>query len=153
MRFIFSSYIIIVVLTVLVIVVGFGFSRNLTILSRKAHDKELRQAHLERIEQSNEEAQANLDLLQDTKIIEQEARKRFNLKREGEQVVIIYPSQEENRREPLTDETFLQLYENQQQTSVTAEQEQTRESSFLDKVRSLLGNVIGGQEYVIDNEE
>lgn len=152
MRSIFSSYIFIALLTVLVIMVGFAFADNVGVINRKTKEEKLHQANLARIEQSNIQAQANIDLLKDNKILEQEFRKRFNQKRAGEHVVIIYPSEQENRRQPLTDQEFLRLYNEYQQTLEPVEQEQTQESSFLDTIRSVLGNVIGGQEYTIDNE-
>ena len=153
MRSIFSSYIFIALLTILVILVGFAFAENIGILSRKAKDQKTHEANLERIEQSNVDAQANIDLLQDNKILEQEFRKRFNQKREGEHVVIIYPSEQENRREPLTDQEFLQLYNEYQQASAPVKEEQTQGSSFLDTIRSALGNVLEGKEYTIHSEE
>ena len=152
MRSIFSFYIVSIVLTILIIFIGFVFANNIGILGNKSHERDLLEANLERIQQSNVEAQAKIDLLQDNKILEQESRKRFNLKREGESVVIIYPSGQENRREPLTDEAFLRLYNERQKALQPTEQEQTQESSFLDTIRSLLGNVIGGKEEVIQSE-
>ena len=153
MRSIFSSYIFIALLTILVILVGFAFADNVGVVNRKAKEEKLHQANLARIEQSNVEAQTNIDLLKDNKILEQEFRKRFNQKREGENVVIIYPSEEENRREPLTDQEFLQLYNERQKSLQPAEQEQKQSSSFLDTIRSVLGNVIGGTEYSIGDQE
>ena len=89
------------------------------IVSRKADEQKLHEANLARIEQNNAEAQTNIDLLQDNKILEQEFRKRFNQKRAGEHVVIIYPSEQEDRREPLTDQEFLQMYNERQQTATS----------------------------------
>lgn len=152
MRSIFSSYIFIAVLTIFVILVGFAFAENVGIVSRKAHEQKLHESNLARIEKSNVEAQTHIDLLKDNKILEQEFRKRFNQKREGEYVIIIYPSEQENRREPLTDQEFLQLYNEYQQTTAPSQQNPTQESSFLNSIRSLLGNVIGGKEYVIQGE-
>lgn len=152
MRSIFSSYIFIILLTILVILVGFAFAENVGIVSRKADEQKLHEANLARIEQNNAEAQTNIDLLQDNKILEQEFRKRFNQKRAGEHVVIIYPSEQEDRREPLTDQEFLQMYNERQQTATSPQQTQTQESSFLDSIRSVLGNVIGGKEYTIQDE-
>lgn len=51
------------------------------------------------IEISNEKLKAQIDSFQDPKTIDREARERLNLKKEGEEVVIIIPNEKEDLQE------------------------------------------------------
>jgi cell division protein FtsL len=96
MKAIFSSYITAFVLVVLIIVVGVGVSRQFSAV-RAVNDKlSALQERLTKAEQNNDAVQADLNDLESDDRIEQEARQRLNLKKEGEHVVVIIPGDDED---------------------------------------------------------
>ena len=155
MRSIYSLYIIVIVFTILIILIGYAFSNNLAVLEQKSQEEDTLKQIYARLQNSNEQARYNIEVLQDESILQTEARKQFNLKKEGEEVVVIYPSEQENRREPLSDEQFLDLYqryqEEQQKQQLKLQEQQA--TSFINTVRNILDHVIGGRDVDIKEIE
>lgn len=145
MRSIFSSYILIVILTILIILIGSALSNNLSILDQKSSEQKNLEKNLARIEKQNQETLNRINSLKDQDVIEQELRKRFNLKIKGEEVVIIHSPEDGDERKPLTDQDFLNLYYSSQQKEEIS-QNNNKDESFLDKARSVLEKVLGGRE-------
>ena len=154
MRSIYSSYLIIIVFTILIILVGYAFSNNVSVLQQKSREEDVLKQNYARLQKSNEQARYNIEVLQDESILQTEARKRFNLKKQGEQVVVIYPSEQEQRREPLSDERFLELYlQSQEQQKQNDQPQEQQNSSFIHTIRSVLSGIIGGRTIEIKGAE
>lgn len=95
MKALLSSYITALVLLALVIAVGVGVSRQFSAVSAFNDTLLALRGRLTQAEQDNKDVQQDLEELKSDERIEQEARQRLNLKKEGEYVVIIIPSDEE----------------------------------------------------------
>ena len=147
MRSIYSLYIIVIVFTILIILIGYAFSNNLAVLEQKSQEEDTLKQIYARLQNSNEQARYNIEVLQDESILQTEARKQFNLKKEGEEVVVIYPSEQENRREPLSDEQFLDLYQRyQEQQKQKLQLQEQHTTSFINTVRNILDGIVGGRD-------
>lgn len=144
MRGILSSPITVIFLIIVSVGVGFVFIQNLVSLRQGTNEEIVLQEELAAIQEENRAAQEALEFSRGDKALELEARYRLGLKKVGEEVVIIYPS-ERTRREPLSDEEFLRRY-NEQYVVHEQHEEQQDTPSFIDSVRSVFSVVLSGRE-------
>ena len=84
-----------ILLLILIVFLAIGLSKQFkkTYSLNKAIDE--LEEKLTNTESENKNLKANIDSFQDPKTIDREARERLNLKKEGEEVVIIIPSEKE----------------------------------------------------------
>lgn len=146
MRTVITSPITAIVLIVLVVLVAFALFGNLQKLGARDEELQRLQARLADIQQENAAIEANITSLETEAAIEAEARQRLNLKKQGEEVVVVVPKEGE-RAQTLSDEEFLRQYEQAQQTEEAPRQE---EMNFVEWVRQILSGVLGGREEVIE---
>ena len=144
MRGILSSSITVVLLIIISVGVGFVFIQNLVSLRQGSNEEAELREELVAIQEENIQAQQELDFSKSERGLEIEARNRLGLRKIGEEVTIIHPS-ERTRREPLSDEEFLQKY-NQQYVVEEHSEEQQEKSSFMDVVRSVFSVVLSGRD-------
>lgn len=146
-----SSSITIIVITGLTIFITAVFIRNLLSLKEENEKQEVLEQRLSEIQEENKIAQENLTYLQSEKSLEIEARHHLNLKRAGETVVNIQPSTL-NRREPLSDEKFLAMYE--QENSKENDEDKIidkNKKSFLEKIKDFLSIFIPAKTETIEH--
>lgn len=146
MRTVITSPITAIVLIILVVLVAFALFGNLQKLGARDEELQRLQARLSDIQQENAAIEENITSLETEEAIEAEARQRLNLKKEGEEVVVVVPKEGE-RAETLSDEEFLRQYEQAQQTEEAPRQEGM---NFVEWVRQILSGVLGGREEVIE---
>lgn len=146
MRTVITSPITAIVLIVLVVLVAFALFGNLQKLGARDEELQRLQARLADIQQENAAIEENITSLETEAAIEAEARQRLNLKKQGEEVVVVVPKEGE-RAQTLSDEEFLRQYEQAQQTEEAPRQE---EMNFVEWVRQILSGVLGGREEVIE---
>lgn len=115
MRNFLSSYIVVLVLLVLISLAGFALWGRLGGQRQAGQSIGQLEAKLEGVEEKNEEMRKDIASFQETDTIEKEARERLNLKKEGEYVVIILPSDEGG--EEYNDDIILELYKRKQEGS------------------------------------
>ena len=144
MRGILSSSITVVLLIIISVGVGFVFIQNLVSLRQGSNQEAELREELVAIQEENIQAQQELDFSKSERGLEIEARNRLGLRKIGEEVTIIHPS-ERTRREPLSDEEFLQKY-NQQYVVEEQSEEQQEKSSFMDVVGSVFSVVLSGRD-------
>lgn len=120
MKSFFSKFILPFLLLGLVAVLGFGTAKQ----AKRNYDLHAEVSGLEQeisaLDERNNELRAQIDNFQDPSTIDKEARKRLNLKKDGEEVVIILPPQGEKNIE-ITEE---------------AEQEPEKQNSFWQIIKS-----------------
>lgn len=104
----------------LVAVLGFGVAKQ----TKRNYDLHAEVSGLEQeisaLDEKNVELRAQIDNFQDPSTIDKEARKRLNLKKDGEEVVIILPPQGEKNIE----------------TTEEAEQKTQKQNSFWQVIKS-----------------
>ncbi len=145
MKAFFSSSITIIVLIAFIILLGFSFFKNLTELKDNRVEQEGLRSDLEGIIQQNQEIQESIEFFETDKALEFEARIRFNLKKAGEEVVVLYPSDQHNRK-PLTDDEFLRLYNEKNNLKEDEVKEEEEGSSFMSFIRSAFSYVLKERE-------
>jgi len=110
MRSVLSSPITIMALLVAVTLAGFEVVRQNDLVGDAGDRESLLQAEIQRLEEENERVKRDIASFENTETIEREARERLNLKKEGEKVVVILPSDGKQPKE-LSDDIILQEYE------------------------------------------
>ena len=124
-----------------------GLAKNLQQLDAKGEQAESLEARVAALKQENEQLEHDITALATEEALEAEARGRLNLKKEGEEVVVIVPKEGEPY-EPLSDEEFLRLY-NQKNEPVSADNGQG-DFDAVQWVRSILSGILKGREEVIE---
>jgi hypothetical protein len=124
-----------------------GLAKNLQQLDAKGEQAESLEARVTALKQENEQLEHNITALATEEALEAEARGRLNLKKEGEEVVVIVPKEGEPY-EPLSDEEFLRLY-NQKNEPVSADNGQG-DFDAVQWVRSILSGILKGREETIE---
>ena len=124
-----------------------GLAKNLQQLDAKGEQAESLEARVAALKQENEQLEHNITALATEEALEAEARGRLNLKKEGEEVVVIVPKEGEPY-EPLSDEEFLRLY-NQKNEPVSADNGQG-DFDAVQWVRSILSGILKGREETIE---
>ena len=147
MRTILASPITAVCLIIVVVFIVVGLARNLQQLDAKGEQAESLEARVTALKQENEQLERDITALATEEALEAEARGRLNLKKEGEEVVVIVPKEGEPY-EPLSDEEFLRLY-NQKNEPVSADNGQG-DFDAVQWVRSILSGILKGREEVIE---
>ncbi|OGZ61789.1 MAG: hypothetical protein A2932_01630 [Candidatus Spechtbacteria bacterium RIFCSPLOWO2_01_FULL_46_10] len=110
MRSVLSSPITIMALLVAITLAGFAVVRQNDLVGDAGDRESLLQAEIQRLEEENERVKRDIASFENTETIEREARERLNLKKEGEKVVVILPSDGKQPKE-LSDDIILQEYE------------------------------------------
>lgn len=90
---------------------GVGIVKQIEKGTQVSHTVDELKEQVRELEERNSVMGADIESFDDASIIEQEARERLNLKREGEHVVVILPSDE--RDVDLDDSAILELYTQQ----------------------------------------
>ena len=120
MKSFFSKFILPFLLLGLVAVLGFGVAKQ----AKRNYDLHTEVGGLEQetsvLDERNNELRAQIDNFQNPSTIDKEARKRLNLKKDGEEVVIILPPQGEKNIE----------------TTEKTEQKPQKQNSFWQVVKS-----------------
>jgi len=147
MRAILSSPITAVGLIVVAVLLVFGLAKNLQHLSTKGDQADSLEARLSALQEENKKLENDIVTFSTEEALEMEARKRLNLKKEGEEVVVIVPK-EGQPYEPLSDAEFLKLYN--QKSQPVARSDGHEGFDVLQWVRSALSNVLEGREEVIE---
>lgn len=147
MRTILLSPITAVGLIVVAVFVVVGLAKNLQQIDVKSERAESLEAQIADIERENDQLAQDIAAMGTERALEGEARSRLNLKKEGEEVVVIVPKEGE-AYEPLSDEEFLEMYEQSKQPLVAPNGQEGFD--VLQWVRSALGNVLKGREEVIE---
>jgi len=130
-----------------VVFIVVGLAKNLQQLDAKGEQAESLEARVTALKQENEQLERDITALATEEALEAEARGRLNLKKEGEEVVVIVPKEGEPY-EPLSDEEFLRLY-NQKNEPVSADNGQG-DFDAVQWVRSILSGILKGREEVIE---
>ena len=146
MRTVITSPITAIVLIVLVVLVAFALFGNLQKLGARDEELQRLQARLADVQEENAAIEENITSLEGEAAIESEARQRLNLKKEGEEVVVVVPKEGE-RTQTLSDEEFLRQYEEARRPEEEPRQER---GSLVEWVREVLDGVLGGREEVIE---
>jgi len=97
-------------LLVAITLAGFAVVRQNDLVGDAGDRESLLQAEIQRLEEENERVKRDIASFENTETIEREARERLNLKKEGEKVVVILPSDGKQPKE-LSDDIILQEYE------------------------------------------
>lgn len=135
MRNILSSYISVMVLLLIIALVTFVLWGKLD-QGREVHSaiSELEE-RLGQSQERNEALRRDIASFQETDTIEKEARERLNLKKEGERVAIILPSDNEENFE---DEMILELYNRKQEEANRVEKQEKESSQIVKNLKAWL---------------
>lgn len=147
MRAILASPITAVGLIVVAVLLVLGLAKNVQQLGTKGEQADALEARLGALKEENERLEQDIVTFSTEEALEMEARKRLNLKKDGEEVVVIVPKEGEPY-EPLSDEEFLKLYNQKNEPAPVADGQEGFD--VLQWVRSALGNVLKGREEVIE---
>lgn len=124
-----------------------GLAKNLQSIDAKDDKAQSLEAQIAAIEKENDRLEEDIAAMGTEHALESEARSRLNLKKEGEEVVVIVPKEGEPY-EPLTDEEFLRVYE-QSKRPLPASNGQ-EEFDAVEWVRSVLSGILKGREETIE---
>ena len=112
MREFFNKFVLPFILLVFVIVLGSGVIKQVRRNIALNAELEQLQADVARLQEENKNTREEIDSFSDLSTIDKEARERLNLKKEGEHVVVVLPSEKEKAEEnvivekPPSKETF-----------------------------------------------
>lgn len=147
MRTILASPITAVCLIIVAVFIIVGLAKNLQQLDAKGEQAEELEARVAALKQENEQLEYDITALATEEALEAEARGRLNLKKEGEEVVVIVPKEGEPY-EPLSDEEFLRLYNAKHEPAPTSDGQ--GDFDAVQWVRSILSGILKGREEVIE---
>lgn len=136
MRNLLSSYVVVLVLLVLIVLAGFGLWGRVGNQRQAMQGIGQLEAQLADIGKKNEEMRKDIASFQETDTIEREARERLNLKKEGERVVIILPPDDAD--EEFNDDIILELYKRQQEGSEETPISTGRDSQIILNLKAWL---------------